>query len=138
MPASDVLRPDGTDYDSFLFAEVGEDRSGALVTVLSVLARLGLEPWTEAKELALLGRTEAQVRLTKHFATITDMPALVLASESTAAKLLSLLPVRAPYRVSKPLGAGIRILPPVSISWTLIAVGGFVFLALIFYLAQTG
>ncbi|WP_299746782.1 hypothetical protein [uncultured Tateyamaria sp.] len=38
MSAPDVLRPDGSDYDAFLQAEVGEDRTGAAVTVLSALA----------------------------------------------------------------------------------------------------
>ncbi len=34
MSVSDVLRPDGSDYDPFLLAEVGEDKTGATVTVL--------------------------------------------------------------------------------------------------------
>ena len=38
MSASDVLHPDGTDYDAFLFAKLGEDSAGDDVTVLSALA----------------------------------------------------------------------------------------------------
>jgi len=45
MPTVDVLHPDGNDFDPFLFASVGEDRNGANVTVISALARLGLDPW---------------------------------------------------------------------------------------------
>ncbi|MEJ6396108.1 hypothetical protein V8J82_22830 [Gymnodinialimonas sp. 2305UL16-5] len=136
MSASDVLHPDGRDYDAFLFAELGEDRTGAAVTVLSALARLDLEPWTEAHELSRLGREDAQVRLTAHFEGITDIPALALASEGRAAKLVSLLPLRAPLRVPKSLEAG--TFPKLSVSWTQMAFVGVVVLAWFYYLAQTG
>lgn len=138
MSASDILHPDGSDYDAFLFAELGEDRTGAAVTVLSALARLDLEPWTEARELARLAREDAQVRLTRHFEAITDIPALALASEGRAAKLISLLPKCAPLRVSKPLEAGSNNSPKISISWTTMALVGVVVLTWFFYLAQTG
>lgn len=136
MSASDVLHPDGSDYDAFLFAEVGEDRTGAAVTVLSALARLDLEPWTEARELSRLGPEDAQVRLTTHFEAITDIPAL--ASESRAAELVSLLPKRAPLRVSNSLEAGTNNFPILSISWTTMAIVGVVVLTWFFYLAQMG
>ena len=138
MPASDVLHPDGSDYDTFLFAEVGEDRNGAAVTVLSALARLDLEPWTEARELARLAREDAQVRLMTHFETITDIPALALASEGRAAKLVSLLPERAPLRVSEPCEAGTNNSRKISISWTTVALVVAVVLALVLKLVQTG
>ena len=138
MSASDVLHPDGSDYDAFLYAQVGEDRTGAAVTVLSALARLNLEPWTEARELARLGREDAQVRLTTHFELITDIPALALASEGRAAKLVSLLPKPAPLRVSKSFEAGTDNFSIVSISWTTIALVGVVVLTSLFYLAQRG
>ncbi len=138
MSASDVLHPDGSDYDAFLFAELGEDRNGAAVTVLSALARIDLEPWNEARELSNLAREDAQVRLTTHFEAITDIPALALASESRAAKLVSLLPKRAPLRVLKPLEAGSNNSPMISISWTTMALVGVVVLAWFFYIAQTG
>lgn len=136
MSASDVLHPDGSDYDAFLYAQLGEDRTGAAVTVLSALARLDFEPWAEARELARLGREGAQVRLTTHFEAITDIPALALASEGRAAKLVSLLPLRAPLRVPKSLEAG--TFPKLSVSWTLMAFVGVVVLAWFYYLAQTG
>ena len=136
MSASDVLHPDGSDYDAFLFAEVGEDRAGAAVTVLSALARLDLEPWTEARELSLLNREDAQMRLTTHFEAITDIPALALASGSRAAKLVSLLPKRTPLRVSKSLDAGTDSIPKPSFFWTTLALLGVAVLMWIFFLAQ--
>ncbi|MDP5220943.1 hypothetical protein Q5Y75_27535 [Ruegeria sp. 2205SS24-7] len=138
MSASDVLNPDGSDYDAFLFAKVGEDRSGAAVTVLSALARLDLEPRTEARVLSRLGPEDAQARLTTHFEAITDIPALALASESRASKLVSLLPKHAPLRISNSLEAGTSSFPKLSISWTMMALVGVVVLTWFFYLAQTG
>ncbi len=136
MSASDVLHPDGSDYDAFLFAELGEDRTGAAVTVLSALARLDLEPWTEASELSRLGREGAKVRLTTHFEAITYIPAL--ASESRAAKLILLLPKRAPLRVSNSLEAATSNFPILSMSWTTMALVAVVVLAWFLYLVQTG
>jgi hypothetical protein len=50
-------------YNDFLYAVVGEDRNGASVTVLSVLARQNLDPWAEAAELSQLPRDTAARRL---------------------------------------------------------------------------
>lgn len=138
MSAPHVHDPDGTDYDAFLFAEVGEDRTGAAVTVSSALARLDLEPWTEARELARLGREAAHVRLTTHLEAITDIPVLALAGESKAAKLIALLPMRTPPLTLKPLEAGTKMDPQDWINWTQLALVGVVVLALILYLAQKG
>ena len=138
MSTSDVLQPDGFDYDAFLQAEVGEDRTGAAVTVLSALARLGLEPWTEAKELARLGSEDAEVRLEAHLAAITDVPALALASGSKAAKLVSLLPKRAPPVFAKARQTGNVSFPQVSLFWVVSALIGVAVIARIFYLAQMG
>ena len=52
MARVDVLHPDGSDFHQFLYAFVGADRDGFMVTVLFTLARLGLDPWKEASELA--------------------------------------------------------------------------------------
>lgn len=138
MSASDVFHSDGSDYDAFLFAEVGEDGTGAVVTILSALARLDLEPWTEARDLSRLARKDAQVRLMTHFEAISDIPALALASEGRAAKLVSLLPKCGPLRVSKSLEAGTDTFPKLSMHWTTMAIIGIVVLTWIFYLVRTG
>ncbi len=138
MSVSDVLRPDGSDYDPFLLAEVGEDKTGATVTVLSALARLGLEPWTEARELTLLGRDAAHARLKAHLSTVRDVPTLDHASGSVATKLVALLPKRVSHRVSK-LPETIKYTGPrIPIYWMLISLMGALILARIFYLAQAG
>lgn len=137
MSASDVLHPDGNEFDAFLFAKVGEDRTGAAVTVLSVFARLDLDPWTEARELSYLGQEDALARLTSHFEAITDIPVLALASEGKAAVLVSLLPKHASLRMLKSMEIGTDSSPKLSISWTRMTLVGVMVLAWIFYLVQT-
>ena len=63
MVAPNVLNPHPTEFDRFLQAYVGEDQNGYAVTVLSTLARLGLDPWKETAELVTMGRDDAQARL---------------------------------------------------------------------------
>jgi hypothetical protein len=43
----------------FLFATIGEEENGMQLSVASALARLGIDPWTEAVRLAGLPRVEA-------------------------------------------------------------------------------
>jgi hypothetical protein len=52
-----ALSPDiGREFDPFLFASVGEDRHGQLLSVISVLARSDLDPWREAVGLARMSQ----------------------------------------------------------------------------------
>ncbi len=44
MADPNVLNPHPPEFERFLHASVGEDRNGYFVTVLSALARLGLDP----------------------------------------------------------------------------------------------
>jgi hypothetical protein len=46
-------------FEPFLYALVGEDKAGVELTVLSALARLGLDPWSEAARLANLPHAAA-------------------------------------------------------------------------------
>src|SRR5213080_1356521 len=48
-----------SEFNAFLFASVGEDKSGVELTVLSVLTRLGFDPWQEAARLSELPRETA-------------------------------------------------------------------------------
>jgi hypothetical protein len=58
MAAPNVLNPHPPEFERFLYASVGEDRNGYVVTVLSTLARLGLDPWKKP----LTGRAGARRR----------------------------------------------------------------------------
>jgi hypothetical protein len=52
-----------SEFDDFLFTEIGEDARGMTLTVLSALARVDVDPWMEAAELARLSSTAATERL---------------------------------------------------------------------------
>lgn len=84
-----------SDLNPFLFAEVGAERNGMVLTVVSVIARSGEDPWSEAMRLSTLPKTAAIDYLA---GAIARMPTSVwaLADATTiAARLVSLLPSRA-------------------------------------------
>lgn len=122
MPGVDVLHPDGNRFDRFLFALVGEDRNGASVTVVSAFARLGLEPWNEAADLAALQPQAALTRLEVLLSDFEDVPALAKDHSSVAARLVALLPDSQPQRVSIFSGPAAPAGAAVSLRWILTAV----------------
>jgi hypothetical protein len=58
------------EFNDFLFAFVGEEESGVDLTVLSALARLGLDPWGEAANLSKLSREAATSALAEKIAAL--------------------------------------------------------------------
>ena len=38
----------GREFQAFLYAPIGEEENGTTLSVLSALARLGLDPWKQA------------------------------------------------------------------------------------------
>ena len=101
MAQTAIQWPDGPEFDLFLRAPVGEDRNGAMVTVFSTLARLGLDPRREASELAAQPVDAALHRLDALLALFRDVPALGERHHDVARGLVLLLP---PRRAA--LGAG--------------------------------
>ncbi len=77
-------------FDDFLQAPIGHEKNGMLLTVLSALARLDLDPWGEAANLARLPTEAATERMRSLVAAVSEEPAT--ASESVAARLVALLP----------------------------------------------
>jgi hypothetical protein len=71
-------------YDAFLFESLGVEDSGMELSVLSALARAGLDPWAEAKRLAGLPRQAAVAAIAKLFNLGED--------KETAKHLAELLP----------------------------------------------
>jgi hypothetical protein len=84
----------GSEFDGFLFAPIGEERNGMLLTVLSALARQNVDPWQEAAELARLPGKTAIQRLASLIASLPDEPSTHRDPETIAARLISLLPGR--------------------------------------------
>ena len=65
------------------------------LSVLSALARLGLDPWQEAAELARLPPDTATQRLVASIAAFSDGLSVHLEIRALAARLIALLPHRA-------------------------------------------
>jgi len=104
-----VATPDATalqrsDLNQFLFADIGTEANGTTLSVLSVLARRGSDPWTEASRLAGLPKADAAESLA---GMIAGMPKSLWALPEAiviAVRLIGLLP-------SRPMGstaAGIK------------------------------
>jgi hypothetical protein len=92
MAQPNALNSHAPEFERFLYASVGEDRNGYVVTVLSALARLGLDPWAETAALVALGRDAAQARLGTRLARFRDVPALASEHGRVARDLSRLLP----------------------------------------------
>jgi hypothetical protein len=57
-------------FDPFLYASVEEGGNGARLSVLSALARLDIDPWQEAANLARMSRESATQRLSSLIDTL--------------------------------------------------------------------
>src|SRR5271165_4879454 len=80
-----------SDFDPFLFAPVGEERNGMLLSVLSALARLDVDPWQEAATLTKMPAQDAALRLTSLLSSLPS-DAVTLLAPSTVLRLIALLP----------------------------------------------
>jgi len=90
-PVSDLA----AEFDDFLFAPIGEDRNGMLLSVVSALARLEIDPWQEAASLARLPGATATRRLASLIAALPDRPSAHLDPGTIAAPLIARLPRQA-------------------------------------------
>jgi len=101
----------GREFDDFLFAPIGEEPNGMLLSVISALARSKVDPWQEAAQLARLPSKTATQRLT---ALIAALPGAQFDSGATAARLIALLPRPGAVKAATPerlfAGASNRIL----------------------------
>lgn len=88
--ASASRRP--SEFEDFLFAPIGAERNGMLLSVLSALARLDLDPWREAADLARMSKKMATERMTLLISTLPDRTSAQANPEAIAARLVALLP----------------------------------------------
>ena len=82
----------GSEFDDFLFAAIGDDLNGMPLSVVSVLARVDLDPWQEAATLAALPAELATQRLTMLLAALPERTLQRTSAASTAVRLIALLP----------------------------------------------
>jgi hypothetical protein len=81
-------------FDPFLYAAVREDPDGTPLTVLSVLARLDIDPWEEAARLAQLPGEAAARALAGLISAGSKGSATPPDNGTIAARLITLLPRR--------------------------------------------
>jgi hypothetical protein len=75
-----------------LFADVGVESNGMTLSVLSILARLGHDPWQQAEQLAALPMAAAVDTLAKIIAAVPSSPWPPLDASAIATRLVALLP----------------------------------------------
>jgi hypothetical protein len=106
MPSTDAFALRQSGFNEFLFAPVGTEANGMTLSLVSVFARAGNDPWLEAGRLAGLPKSEATESLAR---SIAGMPASIWplqAAMTIADRLIALLPARS-------AGAGQRASLPV-------------------------
>jgi hypothetical protein len=92
-----------SEFDAFLYAPVGADRNGLLLSVISALARLDLDPWLEAAKLAQLPVKTAAERLAGLIATLPDEALAQPDPRAIADRLIGLLPRQGGRKVAMPI-----------------------------------
>lgn len=117
MAAADVFVFKNSGLNAFLFAEVGTELNGSSLTILSVLARLGQDPWAEAAKWATLPKAATIDRLTQSISQMPLSPQALGEARATAIRLIKLLPSQA-ARPTEAAAASRRVTP----KWVLAAV----------------
>ena len=128
MAQTDVFALRNSGLEPLLFAEVGDQRSGMGLTVLSLLARLGLDPWAEAARWVTLPKTAAIACLAGHIARMPLSPQALAGAHATATRLILLLPINntGPGLAARALPPGLAAMPkwlPMTLLFCALAVG---------------
>ena len=112
------LRPEyslcHSEFNDFLFAVVGEEKSGAQLTVLSALARLDLDPWGEASRLTGLPEEAATNALADTILSLPDGNWKASDVRSIAGGLINRLPRQVSSLAKQSLGSNIGAQKPLS------------------------
>jgi len=123
MTTSNAFALKNSGLNEFLFAEVGTELNGSPLTILSILARLGKDPWAEAARWAQLPKPAMIDSLTLSISQMPLPPQVIAEARATASRLILLLPSQAPTPRTDHSGAGKKPQMP---KWVLIAIFGLV------------
>ena len=82
----------GAEYDPFLSSPLWLDRNESPLSVMSALARLDIDPWTEAAALAALSKAAALARLSALLGPLPGAPVAMPDREGLCQRVLALLP----------------------------------------------
>ncbi len=92
MPETDVFAYKESGLDRFLFAEIGIEKNGSSLTILSALARKGDDPWEKAAQWASAPRSKVIEWLAADIAGASLVTDPIDDAHATAARLVQLLP----------------------------------------------
>src|ERR1039458_754852 len=96
MSHPDAFALQNSGLNAFLFAEVGNELNGSPLTILSVLARLGQDPWAEAARWARLPESAMIDCLAQSIAQMPMCPQALVEARVTGSRLVMLLPGQTP------------------------------------------
>jgi hypothetical protein len=98
-----------SEFGAFLYAPIGEEENGMVLTTLSALARVGVDPWQEAARLAQLPVDAASQRLTSMISGLPNGRWVGADAGTIATRLIALLPApKAPQAPSRGTAPGNR------------------------------
>jgi hypothetical protein len=96
-----------SEFDAFLYASIEERGDRPLLSVLSALARLDLDPWQEAAKLARMSRDKAVWRMAALIETLPGEPSAHMSAKTIATRLVALLPRQIVISVRRPVSTSI-------------------------------
>jgi len=115
MTGAAVAAQLGSEFNDFLYAPIGEERSGMTLSVLSALARQDVDPWERAAQLNRLPEEVAIRELAALLAALPDEVSAGSAPAALASRLIALLPQRSaahkPGKSPPPLRVGKHVVP---------------------------
>jgi hypothetical protein len=89
---NDAFALKNSGLNAFLFAEAGTEQNGSSLMILSILARLGKDPWAQAAEWAEMPNAAMIECLTRSIAQMPLCPRALAEARVTAGRLVMLLP----------------------------------------------
>ena len=95
MPATRIFDLARSAFNPFLFAEVGIEANGQSLSVVSLLARNGRDPWDEAASLAAMPAPRAIEALARIITATQSALWPLPAATEIARRLIAFLPTRA-------------------------------------------
>jgi hypothetical protein len=96
-----------SEFDDFLYAPIVEGGNGMVLSVLSALARVNVDPWDEAARLARLPCEAATRTLTQLITALPNGLSEGLDAGAVARELVALLPRQSAMRAHPPVAAAL-------------------------------
>lgn len=94
MTSTDTFALKNSNLNAFLYADVGTELNGSALTILSVLSRVGNDPWAEAAKWTMMPRAAAIDCLARSIGKMPLDPRALADANATASRLILLLPVQ--------------------------------------------